>query len=439
MKIDKSIPYTIGALTEAAIEAVKPENFIPAALTRKGERLTISDVSYDLGKYRNIYIVSIGKAAYGMASALDKIIHDRLTEGIILTKHLPGKNTLGQRFHIMKGGHPVPNEGSIAGAEAILALLDKAEENDLVFFLISGGGSALMTKPFDGLDLKTYQDFSSSVLGCGADIKEFNTIRKHLDCVKGGRLAQRAAPADHITLILSDVVGSPPEIIASGPTVPDPSTYHDALNILDRYAAKASFPKVIREILVQGCEGKIPETLKSSDPWYSETADVFILAENRIAAYIAAKRGSELGFDARVLNTELTGDAADIGTILPSFFSELESPGLLIFGGETTVKVRGTGLGGRNQELALASVKEMSKRPGCVLFTLATDGEDGSTDAAGAFVTSDTLSEALKMGLDPDEYLRNNDSWHFFQKLGCLIRTGPTGTNVNDLTFLIRF
>ena len=436
--IDNSIAEIVKILSKTAIEAVLPENFIPAAVSRKGKRLTINGESYDLGKYRHIYILSVGKAAVGMAAALDDIIHSYVTEGIVLTKHLPEEHTLGKRYRVMKGGHPVPDEDSIAGADAILALLEKARENDLVIFLISGGGSALMSKPVEGLDLRTYQDFCSEVLGCGADIQEFNTLRKHLDRVKGGGLAKCANPADQITLILSDVVGSTLDVIASGPTVPDPSTYQDALEILDRYSDRASFPKCIRDILERGCAGKLPETLKADEPIQPDIADAFLLADNRLAALVAADKGEELGFDAQVLNTELTGEAKLIGSILPSFFSELTESGLLIFGGETTVNIRGNGLGGRNLELALASVKEMAKWPDCVLFTLATDGEDGPTDAAGAIVTSETFHEALDLGLDPDEYLRNNDSYHFFQKLRNLIRTDPSGTNVNDLTFLMK-
>ena len=214
----------IREICHAAIEAVMPENFIPATVIRKGSRLNIKGKSYDLESYSHIYIISVGKAAVGMVSALDKIIHPYVTEGIILTKQLPQDPPQPGLYRLIQGGHPVPTTGSIAGAEAILTLLEKARKEDLVIFLISGGGSALMTLPVNGIDLETFQAFTNAVLACGASINEFNTLRKHLDSVKGGRLAQRAAPAQQITLILSDVVGSPPEVIASGPTVPDPTT-----------------------------------------------------------------------------------------------------------------------------------------------------------------------------------------------------------------------
>ena len=427
----------INSLSKAAIDAVLPELFIPSAIKREGSLMRIREKEYDLNSYAHVYIISIGKAAEKMAAALDRIIHPFVTEGIVLAKHLPQKKELDTKYRILKGGHPIPTEDSLAGANEILALADKAGASDLVMFLISGGGSALMTKPAEGISLETFQDFSKAVLGCGADIHEFNTLRKHLDEVKGGRLAQHAAPASQITLILSDVVGSQPEVIASGPTVPDNSTFRQALDILNRYSDRAVFPEIVRKTLSRGCAGETPETLKPDDPAAAQM-DVYILAENRAAAKAAAAEGERLGFKASVLNTELTGEAADIGRMLPSFFSELEPQGLLIFGGETTVQLHGNGSGGRNLEMALASVRSMAERPGCVLFTLATDGEDGPTDAAGAFVTADTLSEALRLGCIPEEYLENNDSYHFFEKVNGLIKPGPSGTNVNDLTFLFR-
>ncbi|MBR6089422.1 MAG: DUF4147 domain-containing protein, partial [Anaerolineaceae bacterium] len=341
---------------------------------------------------------------------------------------------LGRKYRIMKGGHPVPSGSSINGAKSILSLLDRAGEEDLVIFLISGGGSALMTLPVNGIDLETFQEFSNAVLGCGADIREFNTLRKHLDDVKGGRLSLHAAPARQITLILSDVVGNSPDIIASGPTVPDPTTYRDALGILDKYAHGTVFPAIIRETLELGAKGLLPETLKQE----ISGSSIFLLASNRTAAYAAAECAEKNGWNSRVLNTRFTGDAAAAGELLPSFFSETEKHSVLIFGGETTVRLQGNGLGGRNLQLALASVRPMAEWADCTLVTLATDGEDGPTDAAGAAVTSETLSKAAVLGLDPDNFLRNNDSYHFFEKIGGLIKTGSSGTNVNDLTILIK-
>ena len=430
----ENITVLIQNLIKAAIDAVKPENFIAANVHLSGKNLTIQDKTCCLTAYDHIYVMSVGKAAFGMAAALDKIIGQFVSRGIVLTKHLPLHCVLPEKYTLLQGGHPVPTEASLAGAEAILELLDSAGKKDLVIFLISGGGSALMTKPIGGLSLETLQAFSKDILSCGADIKQFNILRKHLDEVKGGRLALHAAPADQITIILSDVVGSPLDTIASGPTVPDSSTYQDALAIYEHYAKSLHFPEQVREVLVSGVNRELPETLKEA----GLAGRVFLLASNRTAAYAAAAQGRKDGLKASVLNTHLTGEASEIGALLPSFFSELEQPGLLIFGGETTVHLKGNGLGGRNLETALASVRPMAGWKGCTLVTLATDGEDGMTDAAGAIVTSETLSKAIENGCDPDEFLQNNDSYHFFEKVGGLLKPGSTGTNVNDLIFLIR-
>ncbi len=427
----------IQELIGAAVNAVQPEHFIPTVIRREQGTLLIGSEPFDPRQYRHIYVAAVGKAAVGMTKATDEILHDYITEGIVVTKHIPERTGLRDCYRVIQGGHPVPTEGSVAGAEAILEMLGRAEADDLVLFLISGGGSALMTAPQGGISLETFQAFSSAILGCGADITEFNTLRKHLDAVKGGRLALRAAPACQITIILSDVIGSPPDVIASGPTVPDPSTYRDALKILDHYAGRADFPEIIRETLLKGERGELPETLKK-DPSAFSSSRIIMAAENRTAALAAAEQGEKMGLHAEVITTELSGEASEVGAKLPEYLSGLKGPGLLIFGGETTVHLKGKGLGGRNLETALAAVRPMADHPGCVMVTLATDGEDGPTDAAGAVVTSETLSRALELGCDPDEYLRNNDSYHFFEKTGGLLRLGSTGTNVNDLTFLLR-
>ena len=259
----------IHELIRSAVCAVQPENFIPEVLREEEGKMLLGGEAFDPQQYRQIFIAAVGKAAVGMTKAVDKRLHEYITEGVVVTKHIPEQTDLGDRYRIIQGGHPVPTEGSIAGAKAILEMLDRADSDDLVLFLISGGGSALMTAPQGDISLETFQAFSSAILGCGADINEFNTLRKHLDAVKGGKLALRAAPARQITIILSDVVGSPPDVIASGPTVPDPSTYRDALEILERYSERTAFPEIIRETLLSGERGELPETLKKDDPAFT--------------------------------------------------------------------------------------------------------------------------------------------------------------------------
>lgn len=436
----------IDQLIQAAIDSVRPEIFMPDVLSLSENRLQIrgqhcegyrDSLDLDLSAFEHVYLAAVGKAAAGMAEAADRILHPYITEGVAVTKHIPASHSLDARFRIIQGGHPVPTAGSLAGADAVLEMLAKAGEKDLVLFLISGGGSALMAAPFEGISPEVYQAFCSAVLGCGADITEFNTLRKHLDRVKGGRLALQAAPAVQVTVILSDVVGSPKEVIASGPTVPDPSTYRDALEILERYEQGTHFPKEIRETLLSGLSGELPETPCVDDPVF-RNAYIFLAADNRSAARAAAAKAAELGLAAEVIGENYTGDAASAGRTLAEEFREMPGPGVRIHGGETTVVLKGNGLGGRNLEMALAAVRPMAEFSGCYFVTLATDGEDGPTDAAGAIVTSETLGKALRLGCVPESYLEKNDSRHFFEKAGGVIITGSTGTNVNDLTFLIR-
>ena len=433
-------------LIQAAIDSVRPDFFMPETLRLSGSTLRICGQAHpgydeyfetDPGRYEHVYLAAVGKAAFGMAAAAERTLGRYISEGIIVTKQLPSESLPG-RYRIFQGGHPVPNAQSAAGAEAVLRMLDKAGEKDLVLFLISGGGSALMAAPVDGISPDVYQAFCTAVLGCGADIGEFNTLRKHLDQVKGGRLALRAAPARQVTVILSDVVGSPKDIIASGPTVPDPSTFRDALEILDRYSGQAVFPPEIRAALLKGLRGELEETAKADQDIFQKSS-VFLAADNRTAAEAAARRARALGLPALIDDVNYTGIASEEGIRLVERFCESDTPGVMIFGGETTVHLKGSGYGGRNLEMALAAVRPMAEFPDCALVTLATDGEDGPTDAAGAFVTSETLAKALAAGCVPEDYLERNDSWHFFEKTGGLIKTGSTGTNVNDLTFLIRF
>ena len=435
----------IQSILTSALQAVDPRVFIPNMLQREQNRLIIDGKTFELKQFKHIYLAAVGKAGLSMAAAADSVLREAVTEGIILTKHIDNAYQLSEKYSIFKGGHPVPDDGSVQGTNAILSMLGKTQANDLVIFLISGGGSALLTCPRPGVSLKDMQDFSTRILACGADISEFNTMRKHLDMVKGGGLALQAAPALCVSIILSDVVGSNLSTIASGPTVPDPSTFDDAIRILDKYKLRNSVPSSILKVLQDGQMGLIPETLKPDDPCCKKIINC-LAADNRIAAIAAAEKGRQLGFNSVVLSTMLTGEASAVGAMLPAFLSEIDQPdswiqrpALMIFGGETTVHIKGKGLGGRNQELALAAVRPMSAMKNSALVTLATDGEDGPTDAAGAFVSDATLGKGLALGLKPEDFLEHNDAYHYFEALDDLLKTGPSGTNVNDLTFLFAF
>ena len=435
----------IQSILTSALQAVDPRVFIPNVLQREQNRLIIDGKTFELKQFKHIYLAAVGKAGLSMAAAADSVLREAVTEGIILTKHIDNAYQLSEKYSIFKGGHPVPDDGSVQGANAILSMLEKTQADDLVIFLISGGGSALLTCPRPGVSLKDMQDFSAQILACGADISEFNTMRKHLDLVKGGGLALQAAPALCVSIILSDVVGSNLSTIASGPTVPDLSTFNDAIHILDKYKLRDIVPSSILKVLLDGQTGLIPETLKPDDPCCKKIINC-LTADNRIAAIAAAEKGRQLGFNSVILSTMLTGEASAVGAMLPAFFSEIDQPdswikrpALMIFGGETTVHIKGKGLGGRNQELALAAVRPMSAMKNSALVTLATDGEDGPTDAAGAFVSDATLGKGLALGLKPEDFLEHNDAYHYFEALDDLLKIGPSGTNVNDLTFLFAF
>ena len=311
--------------------------------------------------------------------------------------------------------------------------------------LISGGGSALMMLPVPGVSLEDIQRLTSGLLACGATINEMNTLRKHLDQIKGGGLARMASPASLATLILSDVVGNPLDVIASGPTVPDTSTFADAWGILEHYNIVAQVPMPIQNHLQNGLAGKAAETLKPGDPTFAHVENV-IIASNAQAAQAALETARMEGLNTLLLTTYMQGEAREIGRAMAAIGREmaaskqpLRRPACIIAGGETTVTLRGEGKGGRNQELALATVADLAGLEHVVLVALATDGGDGPTDAAGAVVTGATLEQAQSLGLDPADFLARNDAYRFFDALDDLLRPGPTNTNVNDLTFVFVF
>ncbi len=332
---------------------------------------------------------------------------------------------------MIEAGHPVPDQSSVRGAQAVADLARQATARDLVLCLLSGGGSALLTLPVPGLTLADLQALTDALLRSGATINELNTVRKHWSRIKGGRLAHLVAPATLVTLVLSDVVGDPLDVIASGPTVPDPSTVADAQAVLERYG------------IWTGRAVPFQETPKPGDPAFERVQHV-IVGSNRLAAVAAVEQARRLGFGALLLSTYVEGEAREVARVAAALAKgmrghgdPLSPPACLVWGGETTVTIRGAGKGGRNQELALAAALALDGWPGVLVMALATDGTDGPTDAAGAIATGETVARARALGLDPQAALDVNDSYPFFDALDDLILTGPTGTNVNDLLFVL--
>ncbi len=430
-------------ILSAALAAVDPINAVKRHMFLRDDELRIGERIYDLKKYRNVYVIGGGKAGGSMAKAAEEILGDRLIAGLINTKY--GYLAETGVVRINEAGHPIPDAAGMTGATEMVKLASRASHHDLVICLISGGGSALMTLPVEGITLADMEALTAALLRCGATINEINTIRKHLSQIKGGNLSRLAYPAEVVSLILSDVVGNPLDVIASGPTVPDSSTFAQAYGIVERYGLLDELPPSIVQHLRRGKEGMIPETPKEGDPVFAKTHNL-IIASNEVAAEAAMGEAEDLGFHTMLLSTFLEGEAREVAHLFSAVAKEilhsgqpLARPACVVAGGETTVTIRGEGKGGRNQELALAAGIQIEGLDEAVIVALATDGTDGPTDAAGAIADGSTIQRARDKGLSASDYLDNNDSYHFFEALGDLIITGPTNTNVNDLTFVLVF
>lgn len=446
----RSAPWgaAVTRIMAAALAAVDPGAAVRRSLRREGDRLCAGARSYDLSRYDRVFLVGAGKAGAPMSAAAAALLDDRLTGGVVIVKGYdePGDPVAHDpRVALVAAGHPIPDERGLAGARRMRELLAGLSERDLVIALISGGGSALLTLPVPGVSLADLRALTELLLGCGASINEINTLRKHLDQLKGGGLARTIAPATLITLTLSDVVGSPLDVIASGPTVPDPTSFADACAALERYGIAAAAPPPILAHLRAGMAGAAPETPKPGDPCFART-ETLVVGSNAHAAEAAVAAARAEGMNALLLTTYLQGEAREIGRALAAVVRELAAhdrplarPACIVAGGETTVTLRGGGAGGRNQELALAAAVDLGGLADVALVALATDGGDGPTDAAGAVATGATLERARCAGLDPLAHLARNDAYPFFAALGDLLRPGPTETNVNDLALLFAF
>jgi hydroxypyruvate reductase len=426
---------------ESAVRAVDPARAIKSHLKIENKHLTVGDETTDLSGFDRISVIGAGKASAAMARAMEEILDQRLNSGIVITKY--GHALSLDKIQVIEAGHPVPDEAGYQGARQIVGFLEQVDEKDLVFFLISGGGSALLPFPVEGLALEEKQNVTKILLSVGANIHEINTLRKHLSRVKGGRLAKVAYPATMISLILSDVVGDDLDSIASGLTVPDHSTFADCLDILDKYQITDRLPSVVVDILEKGTRGEIEDTPKAGDSAFERTQNL-IIGSNIMAVKVAEKKAGELGYNPLILSTFIEGETRDVARVHAAIAKEILSsgnpikrPACVISGGETTVTIRGKGKGGRNQEFSLAAALDIHGLENVVVLSAGTDGTDGPTDAAGAIADGTTVSRARKLGLNPDHYLRENDSYHFFEALNDLIITGPTYTNVMDLRLVL--
>lgn len=430
------------SIFHAALEAADAAHAVRTHVNIRGGFLKAGNVKLALENFDRIFLIAAGKAAIPMAVALEKITGRRLVRNIVVTKH-GHIGTPAPRLHAFEAGHPIPDSAGLRASRAINAFLRELNARDLLLVAISGGASALLSAPAPPVTLRDKQRTTNLLLRAGADIFELNTVRKHLSTLKGGQLAALAYPATVVSLLLSDVVGDPLDVIGSGPTAPDPSTFSDALTILRKFDLLNRVPASVRDRLAAGARGEIAETPKPADPLFKNVHNI-VIGSNRIALEAAAHSATALGYRTLILSSTMEGETREVARVHSAMLRECVASGhpvspplCLLSGGETTVTVRGDGKGGRNQEFALAAALSVAGLPNVLVLSAGTDGTDGPTDAAGALAAGDTLSRARQIGLDAADHLRRSDSYPFFDRLGDLIRTGPTGTNVMDIHLLL--
>jgi hydroxypyruvate reductase len=440
-EIIESMRQEAQAIFYEGLAAVDPETCIRRCCSIQGPILKIESKAYDLDRFTKILVLGAGKAGASMAFAVEALLKERITAGLVIVKY--GHVRPLKHIRLAEAGHPVPDENGLRATKKLLDLAREADENTLILCLMSGGGSALMTLPAPGLSLQDKQETTQLLLDCGASIHEINTIRKHLSGIKGGRLAKAAAPAVLACLVLSDVVGDNLDIIASGPAVADPGTFGQCLDIIRARGLAPKLPPAVLERLESGARGQIPETPKKGDPAFEKVSH-FLIANNSLALGAAQKKAAALGYHTLVLPAPVEGEARDAATLHAALARQIlaqgrpmKPPACILSGGETTVTLQGKGKGGRNQEFALASALEIKGLEHAVVLSAGTDGTDGPTDAAGALADGTTAERATRLGLAPEHFLSENNAYPFFEALSDLFKTGPTLTNVMDLHILL--
>ena len=433
-------PHAVAVLRllEAGLKAADPEAAVRRCVRLVDSRLHVCDAEFDLREYEEVVVVGAGKASGAMAKALEGVLGDAISCGFVIVPRDVAARLKLKRIKLWGADHPLPSERGVEGAARIAELLESGHERRLVIALFSGGGSALMPLPAEGITLEEKRRTTELLLRCGASIDEVNAVRKHISRLKGGQLAKLAYPATVAALMLSDVVGDRLDVIASGPTAPDTSTYADALRVLKKYGIHDFVPESVLRHLERGARGELPETPKPGDRIF-ERVHNFVIASNRTSLRAMADEARSMGLNPLILTSMLEGEARHVGRVVAAVCKEVRlsgepvrRPAAILAGGETTVTVVGRGRGGRNQELALSAAIAIKGLEGVRIASMGSDGIDGVTDAAGALVSGETCARAESMGLDPEEFLAENNSYEFFKEVGGHIYTGYTGTNVND-------
>ncbi len=441
MKPETRLKRDARAIFQAALKAADPVEAVLRHLRVKDDTLVAGEGRYRLKDYRRIFVIGGGKAGAAMGKAVERLLGTRITGGLLSVKY--GHTARLRRIQLNECGHPVPDLAGVRGAARIAKIAGAAGEGDLVLCLVSGGASALMPAPAEPVTLEEKQATTRLLLACGASIHEINAVRKHISTIKGGQLARLAYPATVISLMLSDVIGDDLDVIGSGPTNPDTSTFAKAVDILNEYGIYDRVPANVRQRIEMGLKGEIPETPKPGDVAFRRTRNL-VVGSNIQAAQAAAKHARDLGYRTLLLSTFIEGETREIARMHAAIVREIAHSGLpvkppacVITGGETTVTLTGGGKGGRNQEFALAAALDLAGLKGVTVLSGGTDGTDGPTDAAGAVVDGGTVARAIEKGLDPRRFLNDNDSYHFFEKTGELLITGPTNTNVMDIRLVL--
>jgi len=423
-------------ILDAALAAVAPDGALARHVRVQGDQLLVGDKQYALAS-RRLLAVGAGKGAAPMAAALEELLGERIAQGQIIVKE--GHGLPLKHIRIVEASHPMPDERGERATHELLRIAYSAQRDDLVICLVTGGASALTPALAEGITLADMRRTTELLLKCSATIHEVNAVRKHLSVYTGGRLAAAAAPAPVVALLVSDVVGDNLDVIGSGPTVPDASTFVQCLEIVERFGIKDQLPIPVLQRFTDGAAGNIAETLKADDPIFAQVQNELI-ATNTQALDAAAEVAKKFGYSPRILTTTLSGDSRERALELTEQACRAadalklgDAPLCLLFGGETTLNVRGAGMGGRNQEMAVVAAGRLRGRKGIAAVFADTDGTDGPTDAAGGFASGSTLDAAFKLGLDPQPYLDNNDCYNFLNKCGHLLVTGPTLTNVTGM------
>jgi len=426
MRLEAKLRRQALAIFKAAVRAADPGEAVAKALARE-----------DFSGYRNIYALGAGKAGAAMARAAERVLGRRITSGLLNVKY--GHVARLRRIELNECGHPVPDRNGVEGARRIAGIAAGAGADDLVLCLISGGASALLPLPADPITLDEKQEVTKLLLACGANIHEINAVRKHISQIKGGQLARMAYPAKVLALLLSDVIGDNLDVIGSGPTAPDASTFAGARAILEKHGIFGRIPASVRSRIEEGERGAISETPKKGERVFTRVRNV-VIGSNRLAVDAGAAQARKLGLHTMVLSTQVEGETREIARMHAAIAKEivyagrpLKPPACVITGGETTVTLRGDGLGGRNQEFVLSAALDIAGLPNVVMLSAGTDGSDGPTGAAGAIADGRTLARDPRAA----EFLARNDSYRYFEALGDLIVTGPTNTNVMDVRLIL--